>query len=107
MENSAGAVERILANAGKCLLRHGCGGQFRLRREKIADRGETVDSDQGGAVEKPLVGRMAFTPLTRGARGVGFQPREGERDGFFDILPCHEPPSPVAFDPQGGFFGMN
>ena len=80
-ENSAGAVERILANAGKCLLRHGCGGQFRLRREKIADRGETVDSDQGGAVEKPLVGRMAFTPLTRGARGVGFQPREGERDG--------------------------
>ena len=34
-----------------------------------------------GAVEKPLVGRMAFTPLTRGARGVGFQPREGERDG--------------------------
>ena len=34
-----------------------------------------------GAVEKPLVGRMAFTPLTRGARGVGFQPREGERNG--------------------------
>ena len=75
------AVERIPVNAGKCLLRHGCGGQFRLRREKITDRGETVDSDQGGAVEKPLVGRMAFTPLTRGARGVGFQPREGERDG--------------------------
>ena len=34
-----------------------------------------------GVVEKPLVGRMAFTPLTRGARGVGFQPREGERNG--------------------------
>ena len=34
-----------------------------------------------GVVEKPLVGRMAFTPLTRGARGVGFQPREGKRDG--------------------------
>ena len=36
---------------------------------------------QGGFFNNPLVGRMAFTPLTRGARGVGFQPREGERDG--------------------------
>ena len=64
-----------------------------------------------GAVEKPLVGRMAFTPLTRGARGVGFQPREGERGGVkYDslrlppILPCHErslpgrvrPPTPLV-----------
>ena len=40
-----------------------------------------VKRERGGAVENPLVGRMAFTPLTRGARGVGFQPREGERDG--------------------------
>ena len=40
-----------------------------------------VNSERGEAVEKVLVGRMAFTPLTRGARGVGFQPREGERDG--------------------------
>ena len=36
---------------------------------------------QGGFFNNPLVGRMAFTPLTRGVGGVGFQPREGERDG--------------------------
>ena len=37
-EDSAQAQERILANAGKCVLQHRFGGQFRLRREKIDDR---------------------------------------------------------------------
>ena len=64
-----------------------------------------------GAVEKTLVGRMAFTPLTRGARG-GWFPAEGGRAGrvkYYSlrlppILPCHErslpgrvrPPTPLV-----------
>ena len=67
---------------------------------------ENANPRSPGAVEKPLVGSMAFTPLTRGARGVAF-PAEGGRAGRVKyyplrlppILPCHEPPNPPC---QGG-----
>ena len=61
-------MDAFMQESGGCLF------------ERYYSMGGSIPSEEG-LLKKPLVGRMAFTPLTRGARGVGFQPREGERDG--------------------------